>query len=79
MAALAEASERFSPADIEFAARKASQRALELAVQAAGQPAPEDPALTTAAYLEAIEGTRATVTEPVVRELLEDIDRIARV
>jgi len=30
-------------------------------------------------YLTAIEGTRATVTEPIVKEFLEDIQRIARV
>jgi len=76
--ALALASERFSPADIEFAARKASQQALERAVQAP-RPVPEDEALTTGDYLQAIEGTRATVTEPVVKDFLEDIERIARV
>ncbi|MCD4851107.1 GNAT family N-acetyltransferase [Arthrobacter sp. AK01] len=75
---LAKASDRFSPADIEFAARKASQKALEFAVQSR-QPATTETALTTAAYLQAIEGTRATVTEAVVKEFLEDIDRIARV
>jgi transitional endoplasmic reticulum ATPase len=77
--ALALASERFSPADIEFAARKASQQALEHAVQATVHPVPEDQALTTRAYLQAIEGTRATVTETVVKDFLEDIERIARV
>ncbi|WP_457973657.1 ATP-binding protein [Arthrobacter sp. D1-17] len=75
---LALASERFSPADIEFAARKASQQALERAVDAL-QPVPEDETLTTGDYLQAIAGTRATVTEPVVKEFLEDIERIARV
>ena len=74
--ALALASERFSPADIEFAARKASQQALERAVQAS-QRVPEDEALTTGDYLQAIEGTRATVTEPVVKDFLEDIERYA--
>jgi transitional endoplasmic reticulum ATPase len=78
LAALAEASERFSPADIEFAARKASQQALEHAVQATGSDS-EEPALTTAAYLQAIDGTRATVTEAVVKDFYEDIDRIARI
>ena len=73
--ALALASERFSPADIEFAARKASQQALEHAVQSTGQPTPENHALTTRAYLKAIEGTRATVTETVVKDFVEDIER----
>jgi transitional endoplasmic reticulum ATPase len=75
---LAKASERFSPADIEFAARKASQQALEHAVQS-GQPAATEMTLTTSAYLEAIDETRATVTEAVVKDFLEDIERIARV
>jgi GNAT superfamily N-acetyltransferase len=77
--ALALASERFSPADIEFAARKASQQALEHAVEVTLQPIDEDQLLTTQAYLQAIEGTRATVTETVVKDFLEDIERIARV
>lgn len=80
--ALARASERFSPADIEFAARKASQQALEHAVQTTerptAQPIQDGHALTTRAYLQAIQGTRATVTETVVKDFLEDIERIAR-
>jgi len=80
--ALARASERFSPADIEFAARKASQQALEHAVQTTerptAQPIQDGQALTTRAYLQAIQGTRATVTETVVKDFLEDIERIAR-
>jgi transitional endoplasmic reticulum ATPase len=75
--ALAQASERFSPADIEFAARKASQQALEQAVQAPANSG--EPALTTEAYLQAIDGTRATITEAVAKVFFEDIDRIARV
>lgn len=77
--ALGVASERFSPADIEFAARKASQQALEHAVQTIEQPTMEDQPLTTRAYLQAIQGTRATVTETVVNDFREDIERIARV
>jgi transitional endoplasmic reticulum ATPase len=83
--ALARASERFSPADIEFAARKASQQALEHAVQTTERPTAQPiqdgqdgHALTTRAYLQAIQGTRATVTETVVKDFLEDIERIAR-
>ncbi|MFF1830507.1 ATP-binding protein [Paenarthrobacter sp. NPDC058040] len=75
---LAKATERFSPADIEFAARKASQKALESAVRT-GQSQTNAIPLTTAEYLQAIEGTRATVTEAVVHDFLEDIERIARV
>lgn len=76
--ALAVASERFSPADIEFAARKTSQHALERAVDEDGN-APPGPALTTAAYLKAIRETRATVTEDVVNNFLEDINDLARI
>lgn len=78
--ALVEASERFSPADIEFAARKASQQALEQVVSRAGVESRNDvPALCTEAYVEAIKETRPTITEAVVKEFLEDIERIARV
>ncbi len=75
--ALAVASERFSPADIEFAARKTSQHALERAVDQDTDPSTA-PALTTAAYLNAIRETRATVTDAVVKDFVEDIDNIAR-
>ncbi|WP_211881635.1 ATP-binding protein [Pseudarthrobacter albicanus] len=79
LASLAVASDRFSPADIEFAARKASQQALEHAVHHSGGTSPGEAALTTETYLQAIEGTRATVTEAVVKDFFEDIERIARV
>lgn len=72
-------SERFSPADIEFAARKASQHALEHAVKRPPElDEAAEPALTTKSYLEAIRHTRATVTEIMVNEFLEDIERLAR-
>jgi len=67
----------FSPADIEFAARSASQRALERAVyddtvaSRAKGPATSD-------YLEAIAETRTTVSIEVAQEFLEDIDALAR-
>lgn len=69
----------FSPADLEFAARKASQRALEQAVYGrdddggtvAAGPSTED-------YLGAIAETRATVSAGVAQEFREDIERIAR-
>ena len=79
VAALVEASEGFTPADIEFAARRASQAALEAAVERgseAGADAPGGP--TTGHYLEAISATRATVSADVVAEFLEDIETIAR-
>jgi transitional endoplasmic reticulum ATPase len=77
--ALVEASEGFTPADIEFAARRASQAALESAVERgseAGADAPGGP--TTGHYLEAVGATRPTVSPEVVAEFLEDIDSIAR-
>ena len=77
--ALVEASEGFTPADIEFAARRASQAALEAAVERgaeAGTDAPGGP--TSGHYLEAISSTRATVSPAVVAEFLEDIEAIAR-
>ncbi|MEA2320779.1 MAG: transitional endoplasmic reticulum ATPase [Solirubrobacteraceae bacterium] len=76
--ALVEASELFTPADIEFAARKGSQRALELAVYGPEQerrairgPATED-------YLAALDETRPTLTTTMVDEFTEDIATIAR-
>lgn len=66
----------FSPADIEFAARKAAQRALESAVydsKAGGQRGP-----TTEDYLAAIGDTRMTVSSEMVGQFLEDIESLAR-
>ncbi|GAB3182589.1 hypothetical protein GCM10027060_15680 [Nesterenkonia halophila] len=78
--ALAEASERFSPADIEFAARRASQQALERAVEdSRGESAVDDAKLDTAAYRQAIGQTRVTITGAMIEEFAEDIDTIARV
>ncbi|MBC7519371.1 MAG: AAA family ATPase, partial [Microbacteriaceae bacterium] len=67
----------FSPADIEFAARKASQSALENAIYRSGDSdAATGP--TTADYLGAIAGTRATVSIEVASEFLQDIELLAR-
>lgn len=85
--ALVERSEGFSPADIEFAARSASQRALEKAVyDGGGEPSAE--ALdgrgpgrrgpVTGDYLETIADTRATVSDEVREAFLEDIGTLAR-
>jgi transitional endoplasmic reticulum ATPase len=68
----------FSPADIEYAARKASQAAFEKAIaRGAGDAAPDGP--HTADYLEAIGATRPTVSPEVAAEFLEDIELLARV
>lgn len=67
----------FSPADIEYAARKASQRALEKALYPVdGVAVPTGP--VTQDYLDAVHETRATVSPEVAEAFLVDIDRIAR-
>ena len=78
--------EGYSPADIEFAARAASQRALETAVytDAADQGETDKPVQTplgptTADYLDAIQETRTTVSEEVAAAFREDIHSLARV
>lgn len=75
--ALVEASKGFSPADIEFAARSASQRALEKAMFDDVPPAARRGPVT-ADYLETIAETKATVSEDVAADFLEDIDALAR-
>jgi transitional endoplasmic reticulum ATPase len=81
--ALVIASDGFSPADVEYAARRASQEALERALfdgvdpaTPAGPTAPAGP--TTEDYLSAIRATRTTVSAQVASEFLEDIERLAR-
>ncbi len=75
---LVRSSDGFSPADIEYAARRASQSALERAFDATSPTsAPTGPA--TADYLAAIESTRMTVSAEVAAEFLEDIDALARI
>ena len=75
---LVRSSEGFSPADIEYAARRASQSALERAFDAESPTnAPIGPA--TADYIAAIESTRMTVSAEVAAEFLEDIDSLARI
>jgi AAA+ superfamily predicted ATPase/GNAT superfamily N-acetyltransferase len=71
-------SELFTPADIEFAARKGSQRALEIAVYGGGDERPRDRGPVTADYLAALEQTRPTLTRAIQDEFTEDIQRIAR-
>jgi len=67
----------YSPADIEFAARSASQAALEQSVFGASGDTISGP--STADYLAAIERTRATVSPTEAFEFREDIAALARV
>jgi transitional endoplasmic reticulum ATPase len=76
--ALVEASDLFTPADIEFAARKGSQRALELAVYGDLEEQPQVGGPTTADYLAAVAETRPTLTKTIVDEFAQDIATIAR-
>ncbi|MES2093045.1 MAG: GNAT family N-acetyltransferase [Actinomycetota bacterium] len=75
-------SDGFSPADVEYAARRASQEALERALFAgtveAGvdESAPAGP--STQDYVSAIRSTRTTVSPQAAAEFLEDIERLAR-
>ena len=70
---LVEASELFTPADIEFASRKGSQAAFEREVsERSGRPA------TTEDYLAAIADTRPTLTTEILTEFEEDRERFTR-
>lgn len=77
-------SDGFSPADIEYAARTASQRALENAMDAGhGSIDADDPSRTalgprTEDYLEAISATKATASSEVAAHFLKDIADLAR-
>jgi transitional endoplasmic reticulum ATPase len=71
---LVQRTEGFSPADIEYAARKGSQRALETAVYQAGSA--DGP--TTADYDWAIGETRMTVSKDVAEDFVTDIESLAR-
>ncbi|MCS5721468.1 GNAT family N-acetyltransferase [Herbiconiux sp. CPCC 203407] len=78
VASLVEHSDGFSPADIEFAARKASQTALETALFA-DVPVPSTAGPELEHYLTAISGTRATVSRDDAEFFLDDIRSLARV
>jgi AAA+ superfamily predicted ATPase/GNAT superfamily N-acetyltransferase len=70
---LVAASEMFTPADIEFAARKGAQTAFEREIESRrGEPACTDD------YLAAIADTRHTLTDEMVREFEEDIEQRTR-
>jgi transitional endoplasmic reticulum ATPase len=74
--ALVTESDLFTPADIEFAARKGSQRALETAVYGDGAERPPGP--TTDDYRAALAETRPTLTKAILYEFTEDIETIGR-
>lgn len=76
LAELVASSDGYSPADIEFAARSASQAALEQSVY--GQPGAGIRGPSTEDYLTAIRRTRATVSSVVAQEFREDIEALAR-
>jgi transitional endoplasmic reticulum ATPase len=69
---LAERSQFFSAADIEFAARKAAQAAFERSLGGSHAPA------ITADFLTAITEVRPSITVAMAREFEEDIERFAR-
>ncbi|WP_268960658.1 ATP-binding protein [Rhodococcus xishaensis] len=70
---LVDASELFTPADIEFAARKGSQAAFEREVpDRSGRPAATDD------YLAAIGDTRPTLTSEILSEFEEDRNLFTR-
>lgn len=67
------ASERFTPADIEFAARKAAQFAFEREYFGDAEHR-----ATTDDFLRAIEATRPTLTDEMIASFEEDRERSAR-
>lgn len=70
---LAAATKLFTPADIEFAARKAAQSAFERALaDKADSPATHDD------FEVAVAATRPTLTGAMIRDVDEDIERFAR-
>jgi SpoVK/Ycf46/Vps4 family AAA+-type ATPase len=75
---LVEASDLFTPADIEFAARKGSQGALETAVYGDLDQQPQTGGPTTADYVAALSETRPTLTKAIVDDFNEDIATIGR-
>jgi len=75
---LVERTAGFSPADIEYAARKASQRALEQSVFETDVVTKENSTTATHHYLWAIDNTRRTVSDDVIEEFEQDIESIGR-
>ncbi len=71
-------SQGFSPADIEFAARKTAQEALEKAIDT-GVSQTHGHFATTGDYVDAIESTTATVSAETARSFEDDIREFGRV
>lgn len=71
---LVAASRGFTPADIEFTARKAAQRAFERAYDEAA----DDPGVTTADYCAAIEQVGPSLDREALRRFEDDIEDYAR-
>ncbi len=76
--ALVEASDRFTPADIEYAARTAAQTAFERHLAEDPRQAPT-PSQLTGDYLRAIADTRTSLTEDDIRAFDRDLRAAARV
>jgi transitional endoplasmic reticulum ATPase len=74
MAAIVEESRLFTPADIEFAARRTAQLAFERVLFDRGQEQ-----VATGDVLRAIGQTRRTLTAELVTEFEQDIQDYARV
>jgi len=74
MAAIVEESRLFTPADIEFAARRTAQLAFERVLFQRGQEQ-----VTTGDVLHAVGQTRRTLTAELVKEFEQDIQDYARV
>jgi transitional endoplasmic reticulum ATPase len=72
LAALADCSDSFSAADIEFAAQKAAQAAFERSLQGDHAPA------TTEDFVKAAGEVRPSISEAMARDFDEDIERFAR-
>lgn len=78
LAELVSRSAGFSPADIEYAARKASQRALEQSVYESQADTDESSTTATHHYLWAIGDTRRTVSDEIIGEFEQDIKSVGR-
>ncbi|GAA2747676.1 bifunctional GNAT family N-acetyltransferase/ATP-binding protein [Kitasatospora cinereorecta] len=76
---LVDASELFTPADIEHAARSAAQAAFERDLGDGTEPGPDSAGATTDDYRAAIAGCRPTVTPAMIEEFTADIGSHARV
>lgn len=75
--ALVEATDGFSPADIEYAARRASQEAFERAIGSSSTGTDDGPSVGD--YLSAISHTKVTVSSETAREFEDDIAALARI